>query len=141
MSNGFSILPSWCSCGSQQLGESVWSPVLAKCQPLIFSLEMFLKTWRFLAPSFSLMLQCSSACYMHGPISTCYWGLLFTATSDNRIRCSYLMRFSVNHIWVPWHSLISLLLLSSLGYSLDAHSLSLARAFRMFGIQIVMKYK
>ena len=52
-----------------------------------------------LAPSFSLMLQCSSACYMHGPISTCYWGLL-TATVDNRIRCSYLMRFSVNHIWV-----------------------------------------
>ena len=60
-----------------------------------------------LAPSFSLMLQCSSACYMHGPISTCYWGLL-TAAGDNRISVShrsYLMRFPVNHIWVPWHSL------------------------------------
>ena len=99
---------SWSSCGSQQLGESVWSPILAQRQPLIFS--------------------------------TCYWGLL-TATVDNRIRCSYLMSHEVfcqPHLGpIPWHSLVTVLLLSSIGYSLDAHSLSLACAFRMFGIQIV----
>ena len=45
---------SWCSCGSQKLGESVWSPVLSKChcQPLIFSPEMFFKTWGFWPQAF-----------------------------------------------------------------------------------------
>jgi len=43
--------------------------------------------------TFSMMLQHSSACYTHGPISTCYG-----QAGDDRIRCS------VYHIWIGFGS-------------------------------------
>jgi hypothetical protein len=64
----------------------------ARCQALIFS----------------MMLQHSSACYTHGPISTCYG-----QAGDDRIRCSYLMRSSVYHIWI-WFGSSLYVLYSSL---------------------------
>lgn len=96
MLHGNGPASSWRSCGSQQPRESVWSRPLDLLQDARLSSS---DRRGFPLQTFSMMLLHSSACYTHGPISTCS-----LQPGDDRIRCSYLLRLSVYHIWIGFGS-------------------------------------
>lgn len=84
---------SWCSCGSQQLGESVWSPRLVECQPLIFSPEQGMT---------QLSLQTFPRCYI-AQVHVRYMVLSAHATGA----CSLQLAIIGSDAHISWRSFLS----------------------------------
>uniref|UniRef100_A0A0A8YHP2 Uncharacterized protein n=1 Tax=Arundo donax TaxID=35708 RepID=A0A0A8YHP2_ARUDO len=95
-SNAFSILVLVAHSRWEDLGNSVWSPTSANAS-LSCSLDVGMTVFTI----FFVMLQHSSASYIHGPTFTCYRVLQLTTTGYWMIY-SYLLSFHVYHNWNPW---------------------------------------
>ncbi|KAG0547335.1 hypothetical protein BDA96_01G070700 [Sorghum bicolor] len=121
MLHGNGSASSWRSCGWQQLRESVWSPTMLVATCKMPGSHLQSSDWRPRVPSPDFSYDVTAfKCMLH---SRPYQHMLQAVRCDDRIRCSYLLRSSVYHIWIGFGSLLctvlllATLLLSTHGYS------------------------